>query len=557
MANLIQPLRMKGLVLSNRLVLPPMATEKSQGRGSVSQALLDYYAEKTAGGYFGFVVLEHSYIDEKGQASVGQVSFSRDEDVEGLSNLAALIHRSGSRVIAQINHAGGKSISALGGGLSLAPSAMSYTTTRGEAIEARSMTQDDIDDVIAGFAAAARRSKKAGFDGVEIHSAHGYLLNQFYSPLTNRRTDAYSGGSIESRTLIHRQIIAAVREAVGPDFLVALRIGALDYEEGGSTVEDAVSACRLFEQAGVDLIDVSGGLCGYRGSGSREEGYFKGEAHAIRDAVSVPVVLTGGVRTPAGAQALLDEGDADLVGVGRAVLKDSLWAKNAIEGVGGAPIAGTVFLDYDGTLHDSMASYGPAFRRAYAWLVEEGYKQPREFSDEWISQWLGFTTEQMWMSFAPDLPEEVWRHAARIVGETMDQCAEDGQARLFTGVPEMLSDLRSRGYRLVFLSNCRSDYCEVHRRVFGLDRWFDTYCCAEDFGDIPKWAIYQRVADGFARPQVMVGDRFHDGEVAKRAGIPFVACAYGFGEQGEWLDADAVALGPQEVADCIDSLLVH
>ena len=554
--KLLQSLPVGSLILRNRLVMPPMATEKSEGEGRVSQALLNYYDEKTKSGYFGLVVTEHSYICEEGKASVHQVSFARDEDVPGLAKLAEVIHRNGSRAIAQINHAGGKAICALNGAaLAPAPSAMPYTTTRGEAVQARTLTQEEIDAVVSAFAAAARRAKDAGFDGVEVHSAHGYLLGQFYSPLTNKRTDQYSGATVEGRTRLHCQVVAAVRKAVGPDFPIAVRLGACDYLEGGNTVEDAVAAAKILEAAGVDLLDISGGLCGYRGSGSKEEGYFGEEAAAIRSAVGIPVILTGGVRTPEGAERLLEEGKADLVGVGRAVLKDSTWAKAAIEQLGGTPVRGAVFFDYDGTLHNSMAIYGPAFRAAYAWLVEEGHMPLRGFTDEWISQWLGWTTEDMWTTFAPNLPEPVWRHAAKIVGREMDRLTEEGQARLFQGVPEVLGQLKAEGYQLAFLSNCRTDYMDVHRKVFGLDRWFDAYYWAEGYGDIPKWQIYQQVCNRHAFPQIMVGDRFHDMEVAMKSDIPFIGCAYGFCREGELEGAAAILEEPKEIPASIEEVL--
>lgn len=332
---LTEPLTINTVVVHNRLVLPPMATEKSIGEGEVSQALCDYYDEKTKGGYFGLVVTEHSYINKIGQASAGQVSLSKDEDIPGLRKLVEVIHNNGSKVIAQINHAGGKAISALDGSCTaLAPTDMPYTTTRGEAVEAHSMTQAEIDQVVSDFAQAARRVKEAGYDGVEIHSAHGYLLNQFYSPLSNKRDDVYTGSTLEGRMRLHGEVIAAVREEVGPDFVVALRLGACDYQEGGSTVDDAVAAAKILELAGIDLLDISGGLCGYRGSGSKEPGYFGVESKAIREAVSIPVILTGGVRDGRATERLLEEGKADLIGVGRSVLKDSLWAKKAFEELG-------------------------------------------------------------------------------------------------------------------------------------------------------------------------------------------------------------------------------
>ena len=141
MSLLVRPLPLGKARLRNRLVMPPMATEKSEGQGKVSDALCKYYDEKTKGGYFGLVVAEHSYISKEGQASKGQVSFSSDDDVPGLKRLVEVIHRNGCKVVAQINHAGGKSISALGDEslTALAPSAMPYTTTRGEAVQAHEM----------------------------------------------------------------------------------------------------------------------------------------------------------------------------------------------------------------------------------------------------------------------------------------------------------------------------------------------------------------------------------------------------------------------------------
>ena len=218
-------------------------------------------------------------------------------------------------------------------------------------------------------------------------------------------------------------------------------------------------------------------------------------------------------------------------------------------------LKGTIFFDFDGTLHDSMAIYGPAFRVAYDWLVEQGYKESREFSDAWISQWLGFTTEAMWTTFAPDLPEEIWRKAAAIVGAEMDRRTEEGEARLFEGVPKALDELKEQGYDLVFLSNCRNRYCEVHRTQFGLDRWFSAYYCAEAFNDIPKWQIFQQVVTRHTAPLIMVGDRFHDQEVALRAGIPFVGCAYGFAREGELEKVDAWAQYPKDLPQAIAQVL--
>lgn len=218
---------------------------------------------------------------------------------------------------------------------------------------------------------------------------------------------------------------------------------------------------------------------------------------------------------------------------------------------------GTIFFDYDGTLHNSMAVYGPAFRRAYAWLVEGGYKQPQEFSDAWISQWLGFTTRDMWTTFAPDLDEAVWREASHIVGREMDERTATGKAQLFEGVPEMLAELKNAGYELAFLSNCRNAYCNVHRDMFGLDDFFSAYYTAEAYHDIPKWQIYAQAAPAHPYPHVMVGDRFHDIEVATQANIPSVGCLYGFGSEEELAAASCLVREPAEIPAAVKALLLH
>jgi 2,4-dienoyl-CoA reductase-like NADH-dependent reductase (Old Yellow Enzyme family) len=193
----------------------------------------------------------------------------------------------------------------------------------------KELTHKEIREIIEDFKAAAYRVKKAGFDGVEIHSAHGYFLNQFLSPLTNKRTDAY-GGDLSDRIKIHLEVIEAVREAVGEDFPILLRLGAIDCMEGGISIEDSKNAALEFEKAGVEILDISGGFCGYVRPDVTGQGYFSDLAEAIKEFISIPVILTGGITEVQAAENLLSEEKADLIGVGRAILNDSNWAKAAI-----------------------------------------------------------------------------------------------------------------------------------------------------------------------------------------------------------------------------------
>ncbi|MGE5174250.1 MAG: NADH:flavin oxidoreductase [Betaproteobacteria bacterium] len=327
MTYLLQPLKVRSMTLANRLVMPPMATAKAGPDGKVSQALLDYYAEKSRGGYVSLVIIEHSYISPEGKASENQLSVSDDAMVPGLRKLAEVIHRNGSRAAMQINHAGSAGLKEVTGTTPLAPSATA-NPRRGDM--PREMSRQEIGDIVNAFKDAGRRVQEAGFDAVEIHSAHGYLLNQFLSPLTNKRTDEY-GGDIGNRIRIHLQAIEAVRSAVGPDFPVQVRLGASDFIEGGTTIEDSKIAARAFEKAGVDMIHISGGFVGYTPPGLTGQGYFAPLSEAIKSVVSIPVILTGGITEGEAAEKLLVEKKADLIGVGRAILLDSAWAERAIK----------------------------------------------------------------------------------------------------------------------------------------------------------------------------------------------------------------------------------
>lgn len=336
MSYLLEPLLGGRLVLKNRLVMPPMATRKANEDGSLGEAIFDYYDEKTRGGAIGLVIIEHCYVMEQGRYRKAQPSVANDDAVEGLAKLAGIIHRNGSKTVLQINHAGGAASAEVTGMEVVAPSTVASAIGSGDAIP-RALTRAEIRDIVGRFRAAARRAKAAGFDGVEIHSAHGYLLNQFYSPLTNTRTDEY-GGDVLGRIRVHLEVIEAVRDEVGDAYPVLLRLGACDYREGGSTVEDATVAAAEFEKAGVDVLDITGGLSSYTrppGHPEDEQGYFGDVTAAVKSVVSTPVILTGGITDASAAERLLAEGKADLIGVGRAILRDSGWAERAVRSLEG------------------------------------------------------------------------------------------------------------------------------------------------------------------------------------------------------------------------------
>ncbi len=324
--------RIGSMELVSRIVMPPMATAKSTADGRVTEDLLAYYRARAKSGRLGMIITEHSYVSLEGKAKAGQLSVSRDEDVEGLAALAAAIQAYGTRAVAQINHSGAAALREVTGLPAVSASAVGLPEElhMGDPVAPEELSAEGIARITREFAEAAGRVKRAGFDGVEIHCAHAYLLNQFYSPITNRRTDAY-GGSLENRLRFLQEVVAAVRETVGEDYPVAVRLGGCDYMDGGNTVEDCVEASRMLEAAGVDLIDLSGGMCRYVLPGHTEAGYFAEMSAAVKAAVSVPVLVTGGVKKAAEAEELLAAGAADLIGVGRALLADADWAEKEMQ----------------------------------------------------------------------------------------------------------------------------------------------------------------------------------------------------------------------------------
>jgi len=354
MPTLVEPISFAGITLRNRIVMPPMWSGQAAADGSVTDAIVEYHRCRAAAGC-GLVIVEHSFVHPRGRASTTQIGAHHDRMLPGLSRLAAAIKAEGAVACLQISHAGPRTSTAVAGATPLGPSAIRHVPASAAPFGAATawprhsspetqasegghnadgdvpeeVTLPQIAEIVAAFGRAAVRARAAGFDAVELHAAHGFLLSQFLSPLSNRRDDAY-GGSDENRRRLHLEVLAEVRTCLGPDFPVFVRLGASDDTPGGLEIDAGCATAEQLVRGGVDLVDVSGGLQGSRGAG-KGPGYFVPCAEAVKKRVRVPVIVTGGISDPVFADRIVREGRADLVGIGRAMLNDAEWARKAIE----------------------------------------------------------------------------------------------------------------------------------------------------------------------------------------------------------------------------------
>lgn len=326
MPSLLSPLSFAGLTLRNRIAMPPMWSGKATAEGHVTDAIVEYHRVRAAAGT-ALVIVEHAFVHPQGRHSGTQLGVYDDRCTAGLTRLAAATKAEGAVAALQISHAGARASSRLTGLPVLAPSAV--RTTREERpdlpVEA---TADDIAGVIAAFAAAAARTREAGFDAVEVHAAHGFLLSQFLSPLTNQREDDF-GRDHAGQSRLVLDVLHAVKLAVGAGFPVFVRLGGHDERPGGMTLAPACWTAGQLAEAGAALIDVSGGLAGSDDPG-RGPGYFVEYAEAMKGVVTVPVLVAGGITDPEMADVIVRSGRADLVGIGRAMLDDPEWSRKAI-----------------------------------------------------------------------------------------------------------------------------------------------------------------------------------------------------------------------------------
>ncbi|WP_083258709.1 HAD family hydrolase [Cellulosilyticum sp. I15G10I2] len=198
----------------------------------------------------------------------------------------------------------------------------------------------------------------------------------------------------------------------------------------------------------------------------------------------------------------------------------------------------TIFFDYDGTLHNSLTLYAPAFRKAYAFLVANGYADAKTWSDQEIGYWLGFNPQDMWQTFMPKLSEKMREKCSGIIGEEMKHQISETKPFLYEGAEEVLRYLKEKHYHLIFISNCKTYYKEYHTKLFGLDQYFESLICSDEYNFIPKHEILNKVKDHYPEERVIVGDRKQDMEAGQKNDIYTIGCTYGFAKPGELDRAD-------------------
>ncbi|MGE5654007.1 MAG: NADH:flavin oxidoreductase [Bacillota bacterium] len=330
MPHLFSELDVAGVTMKNRIVMPPLANNMANEDGSVNDELIAHYV-KRAHAEVGMIVVEHSYVCPTGKLTNRQLGIHNDSMIEGLRSLVDAVHEAGGKIGIQITHAGSATSSEVIGEQPMGPSPIIHPRGKGAP---RELSAAELVRLAKEFATAAHRAKAAGFDMVEVHGAHGYLLSQFLSPLANQRTDQY-GGSLENRLRFPLEVVRAVRQSVGDKYAVWYRLGADDRMPGGTTLEHGIYAAQELEKAGINVLDISGGMVGGRTDGP--QGYYVPLSTAIKQAVQIPVMVTGGITAPSFADEVIRKEQADLVGIGRALLRDHEWAVKARAALGQGP----------------------------------------------------------------------------------------------------------------------------------------------------------------------------------------------------------------------------
>lgn len=322
--KIFEPLTIRGMTVKNRIMMTPMGTNYGEDSGEMSFLHINYYEQRAKGGT-GLIMVENASVDSpEGSNGTTQLRIDHDNFIPRLFKLTETIHKHGTCIGIQINHAGASAQSAR---TNMQPVSASDIPSKADGEVPRPLTKNEILRIVKKYGEAAKRAQAAGFDCVEIHAGHSYLLSQFLSPTTNRRTDEF-GGSAGNRARFARMVIEEVRSQVSPRFPIFVRISADEKAVGGNTLYDTLDYLKYLQEE-VDVFDVS---CGLNSSLQYQidanylpDGWRSYMARAVREKYGKFCVTTGNIRDPRAAEEILERGDADLIGMGRGLIADPEW----------------------------------------------------------------------------------------------------------------------------------------------------------------------------------------------------------------------------------------
>lgn len=317
--NLFRPIQVGPREVKNRMIMTAMSGHMAEADGAVTDRELAFYERRAQGGV-GYIVVGAAFVHPSGTFG-NQLGIHSDDMIPGLARMAAAIRRHGAVASIQLHHAGRQTNSTVTGHELIAPSPVACPIKQETP---REMTPEDIARAVEWYAAGARRAMKAGFDGIEVHGAHGYLPAQFLSPRANRRSDEY-GGSLENRARFLVQVVRRVREVVGPEIPFTVKISGDEFAERGLTTAETPEIAAMLEAAGVDLVAVSAGVAPYYytvPNMSLPRGCFTELARQVKDRCGIPISTVGRINTPALAEEILVRGDADMISLGRPLISD-------------------------------------------------------------------------------------------------------------------------------------------------------------------------------------------------------------------------------------------
>jgi len=322
MRKVFETTQIKSLSLENRFVFSATWDGRADDKGFCTPRNIDNLVEHAHGGV-GLIITGLTFVSPEGRAAPCQLAVYSDEYLQGLTEMTKAVHDANSKVVLQLAHGGCYAPSALTGLDVLGPSA----NDSDKFPACREMTLLDIKQIVEAFVKGAGRAKKAGFDGVQLHAAHGYLLSQFLSPFFNKRTDKY-GGSVENRARILLEAFQAVRNEVGEEYPIFVKINSEDFVEGGLTKDETLQVCSMLERAGVDAIELSGGTVYASGAysccrvGQDQDVYYNDAAVRYKERINVPLMLVGGIRTFEVSEKLVSDELADYVSICRPLIRE-------------------------------------------------------------------------------------------------------------------------------------------------------------------------------------------------------------------------------------------